>query len=193
MSAFTSNQINVATYTVSYLSRRVAGDLDWNTIWRNQELTGEMRTVIKAWARKVAQHIESVSQGRLASEVSKKEGLFEDLCRALVDLPMPQDATGVPVDPVEMRGRIEGVEELDEDDERNIREVMSYTPERFLELRLTAAGSGDVIGEYHLGVIEKLDQLSRSGWAEKPTGRQAKMFLNALAKLESYGRIETAA
>jgi len=30
--AFTSNQINIATYTVAYLSHRVASELDWKTI-----------------------------------------------------------------------------------------------------------------------------------------------------------------
>jgi hypothetical protein len=191
---FTSNQINVATYTVAYLSRRVAGELDWKTIWRSQELSPEMRAFLKALARQVAQYIEIASSGRLASEVCKKEGLFDDMCRALAELQSPSDEAGRPLEPIELKGRLDGTEDaVDPDDELNIAEVMSYSSERFAALRAAAESNRDALSEYHLGVIKKLDLLAQAGWPDRPKAKQAKMFLNALAQLENYGLVESSA
>jgi hypothetical protein len=191
---FTSNQINVATYTVAYLSRRVGGELDWKTIWRTQELSPEMRTVLKSFARHVMQYLESSSAGRLASEVSKKEGLFDDMWRALGDVKLPTDEAGRTIEPIEMKGRLDvGEETLDPDDELNVSEVMSYSPERFSNVRSVAEANTDALSEYHLGVIKKLDLLAQGGWPERPKAKQAKMFLNALARLENFGLVESSA
>ncbi len=189
---FTSNQINVATYTVAYLSRRVGGELDWKSIWRSQSLTSEMQQVLKSFARQVALYIEKASAGRLASEVCKKEGLFDDMCRALGDLLLPADPEGRPLDPVETRGRFDSGElVLEPEDERNIAEVMSYSPEKFEAVRSAAETNKDALSEHHLGVIKKLDQLAQEGWRERPRASQAKVFLNALAQLENFGLVES--
>jgi hypothetical protein len=190
--AFTSNQINIATYTVAYLSHRVASELDWKTIWRNQELSGEMQMVLKWFARNVARYIERVGAGRLGSEVCKKEGLLDDMCRELADLQLPSDDAGHIVEPMEMRGRLDGSEEAtDPEDQLNISEVMSYSPERFTAVRAAAESNKDALSEYHLGVIRKLDSLAKSGWQERPKVKQAKMFLTALAQLENFGLVES--
>lgn len=190
---FTSNQINVATYTVAYLSRRVAGELDWKSIWRSQELSPEMLTVLKAFARQVAHYIDKASAGRLASEVCKKEGLFDDMWRALETLPLPVDASGLPIEPIELKGRLDsGEEAIEPEDELNISEVMSYSPERFAAVRSAAETNKDALSEYHLGVIRKLDLLAQAGWPERPKAKQAKMFLNALGQMENFGLVESA-
>ncbi len=186
--AFTSNQINIATYTVAYLSRRVGGELDWKTIWRNQELSGEMQSVLKWFARSVSKYVDKVGAGRLGSEVCKKEGLFEEMWRELSDLPLPGE---IP-EPVEAKGRLNGGEEPpDPEDQNNISEVMSYAPERFAAVHAAAEANRDALSEYHIGVIRKLDALAQNGWLERPRPKQAKMFLTALAKLENFGLVES--
>jgi hypothetical protein len=187
--AFTSNQINIATYTVAYLSYRVGGELDWKTIWRSQELSGEMQSTLKWFARSVAKYIERVGAGRLGSEVCKKEGLFDDMCRALSDLHLPTDVA----EPVEMKGKLTGgAEPTDPEDQNNISEVMSYAPERLAMVNTIAESNKDALSEHHLGVIRRLNALAQNGWPERPKAKQAKMFLTALAKLENYGLVESA-
>jgi hypothetical protein len=189
---FTSNQINVATYTVAYLSRRVNGELDWKAIWRNQELSPEFLAFLKALARQVAQFIDTASAGRLASEVCKKEGLFDDMWRALPDPQLPSDEAGTPIEPIEMKGlREDGEGALDPEDEQNIAEVMSYSPERFAALQSAAEANKDALSEYHLGVVRNVAALAQAGWLKRPKARQAKMFLVALGQLENYGLVET--
>jgi len=41
-----------------------------------------MQMVLKWFARNVARYIERVGAGRLGSEVCKKEGLLDDMCRS---------------------------------------------------------------------------------------------------------------
>ena len=189
--SFTSNQINVATYTVSYLSRRVAGQLDWKAIWRNQGLSDDLKALLKAFARRVSEVIDRVSQGRLASEVCKREGLFDELCRQLGDLPLPVDAMGAPVEPVELRGYLDrGEDPVDPEDELIISEVLSYPMARIEALRRAADSNSDVLPEPQRGVIHNLSELALQGWTEKPKPKQAKMFLSAVATLENYGLIE---
>ena len=91
-----------------------------------------------------------------------------------------------------MRGRLDGSEEAtDPEDQLNISEVMSYSPERFTAVRAAAESNKDALSEYHLGVIRKLDSLAKSGWQERPKVKQAKMFLTALAQLENFGLVES--
>lgn len=190
---FRSNQINVATYTVAYLSSRVGGSLDWKAIWRNQGLSQEMLSVLKAYARRVFEYIESKSEGRLSSEVSKKDGLFEDLCRELVDSGPPSDGNGVPLDPVEMRGHMAPSEVTDPRDELTIREVMSISPGRLLAVRDASRVNPNGLSAYELDSIAKMNELAQRGWESRPSLDLVKLFQSAMAKLENSGIVESGA
>ncbi len=190
--SFTSNQINTATYTVAYLSRRVGAALDWRTIWRNQELSPELQSLAKSIARRIADFIEKGAEGKLASEVCKREGLFADLWRDLAEIPLAAASDGHPIVPIEMKDHLDMSEALDPEDEQNIEEVMAYSPDRYSSLLQIARTNKEVLAEYHLGVIENLAALASAGWLEKPRPKQAKLFLNAVAKLETFGLIQDA-
>lgn len=191
--AFPGNQNNVATYTVAYLSRRVAGELDWKAIWRKQGLSDEMQAVIKAWARRVDAFIQSTAGGKkLLTEVCKKEPLFDEMTRHLDDLPLPETEAGT-VEPIEMKGRINcGDDILDEDEQQTIAELMGMSPERLAGISRVAEQNTGVLSDHQRGVLANVAVLAQTGWPKRPKAKQAKMFLNAMAKLESYGLVDAA-
>jgi len=188
--AFTSNQINIATYTVAYISYRARGDLDWKMIWKNQGVSSEFQSLMKDFARRVSRFLDGAAQGRLASEVSKREGLYDDLRNAIGSRDLPKNGSGNPLDVPELRGHLdEGDEPPSAEDEANVAEVMGYSPDRLARIRSAAEANRDAISEYHLGVIQDLDDLARDRWARPPKPKQTQMFLAAVAKLENYGLV----
>lgn len=189
---FQSNQINIATFTVAYIARRVRGELDWKAIWRQQTLSDPMKMVVKAWARRVDEFIQKKGDGKkLLSEVCKREPLFDEMYSQLDDLALPNDGKGKGLDPVELRGRLDFDDDIDVEDEQTIAEVMSMSPERVSVIRKAAESNPGVLSEYRTSVIATVAALAREGWQEKPKQKQAKMFLKALATLESFGLIDS--
>lgn len=185
---FLSNQVNIATYTVAYISHRVRGEIDWKSVWKNQGVSPEFQRLMKAFARRVASFLDAASQGRLASEVSKKEGLFDDLLRALDGIDSSGELDGASLDVPELRGHLdEGSDPITPEEAATIAEVMAYTEERLGKIRAIAEQNRDAISAYHLGVIQNVDTLAKGGWSQNPKPKQAAMFLKAIATLENYG------
>jgi len=73
---FPAFQANVAAYTVSVVANRLGDRLDLEKIWLSQDLSSQLKELIKAWAVNVNQVLHETSEGRMVSEWAKKPGCW---------------------------------------------------------------------------------------------------------------------
>ena len=67
----------IVIYLVSLLSNRFGGKLNLEMIWNKQDISAELRQLIKAWAFEISQKLNTTANGRLLSEWSKKSECWD--------------------------------------------------------------------------------------------------------------------
>ena len=89
---FAAFQANVAAYTVSVLSKKVAGRLDLDRIWQEQDVSESLREQLQVWAREVNDTLHASANGRMISEWAKKTECWE----AVQAAPLSRAMAGIP-------------------------------------------------------------------------------------------------
>jgi hypothetical protein len=74
---FPAFQGNVAVYLVSMLANRLGERMDFERIWKNQEISTGLQQQIKAWASEVNDVLHRSARGRMISEWAKKPECWE--------------------------------------------------------------------------------------------------------------------
>ena len=74
---FPAFQANVVAYTVAIISHRVGSRLDMDGVWRQQDVSSELRKQMTVWARKVHEVLHRTANGRMVSEWAKKAECWE--------------------------------------------------------------------------------------------------------------------
>lgn len=69
---FPAFQANVVAYTVAIISHRIGSRLDMDRVWRQQDVSPELRKQMIAWAQKVHEVLHRTANGRMVSEWAKK-------------------------------------------------------------------------------------------------------------------------
>lgn len=62
----------IVIYLVSLLSNRFGDKINLDMIWNKQDISSELRQLIRAWASEVSQKLNASANGRLVSEWAKK-------------------------------------------------------------------------------------------------------------------------
>ena len=73
---FPAFRANVAAYTVSVVANQLGDRLDLEKIWLSQDLSPQLKELIKIWAVNVNQVLHETAEGRMVSEWSKKPGCW---------------------------------------------------------------------------------------------------------------------
>lgn len=89
---FTAFQANVATYTVSVISKEMGDRIDLQKVWQQQAISGRFQEQIQVWAREVNEKLHSSAAGRMVSEWAKKAECWDALQSARLSDPL----TGIP-------------------------------------------------------------------------------------------------
>lgn len=74
---FSAFQANVDAYVVSMLSSRLAGKINLERIWLQQDISVQLRQLIAAWAREVNDILHQSANGRMVSEWAKKSECWD--------------------------------------------------------------------------------------------------------------------
>lgn len=88
-SGITAYQANVVTYIIAYLAWRTGQSLDLRRIWEQQDISENLRTLIRQWAPVIHETLVSSAQGRNVTEWCKNIRCWETVCK--LSLPLPGD------------------------------------------------------------------------------------------------------
>lgn len=72
-----ASPMNVATYLVSLLSYQYGKRMDLLQIWKNQDISDELKTQFKIWGKEIFEALLDTAQGRQISEWAKKEDCWK--------------------------------------------------------------------------------------------------------------------
>jgi hypothetical protein len=79
---FPAYQANIAAYCVAWLAWVSEGAIDFELIWKNQSISGELKTMIQEWSAKVDAALRKSAKDRIPSEWAKKS----DCCNLMREL-----------------------------------------------------------------------------------------------------------
>lgn len=72
-----ASPMNVATYLISLLSYKYGNRMNLLQIWKNQDLSDELKTQFKIWGKEIFDALLETAQGRQISEWAKKEDCWK--------------------------------------------------------------------------------------------------------------------
>lgn len=186
-------QANVVAYTVSALSWRVGGRIDFDMIWTRQAISPELRIMLQDWSTEIDKALRETAGSRMPSEWAKKVD-----CRdALRDISLPLPA---PLPPeltaqTAMRASGEGLvisrtDGLSRDDLELINQTRAINAETWFrvsqwgrktkKLHWKVAAIAQTMGEYALG-----------DWERSPSAKQAKWAMEAYRTAQEEGAFTT--
>lgn len=89
---FRQGWVNITTYTVAALSERLAGRIDFDLVWQQQNVSANFLRLLWDWARVVNATFERIAPGRQFSEVAKRA----DTWKAIKAASFPEPPKGIP-------------------------------------------------------------------------------------------------
>jgi hypothetical protein len=75
---FPAYRANIAAYTVSGLSQRANGRLDFERIWRAQDISAQLAEMLRAWSHVIDRALRTTAGSRMPTEWAKKAECVED-------------------------------------------------------------------------------------------------------------------
>lgn len=85
---FPAFQANVASYTVAMLSREIGDAIELEKIWQAQAISARLQEQIQVWAREVNEALHASANGRMISELAKKDECWAAVREAGVSKPI---------------------------------------------------------------------------------------------------------
>lgn len=173
---------NVVAYTISYLSFRTFGGIDFIQIWETQKIPEVISEAIKAWAPVIHQEILSTAGERNPGEWFKKEEAW--LVVKALKLDMPTGLKDMITSSRQKQDEEEVTAEkphLSDQDFENMAEVMAVDGTTWLKIH----GWGKMTGQlerWQCGIALTLSGLASERWEQKPTPKQAKQGAEILRK-----------
>ena len=90
--SFPAHQANICTYLVSYLSVRAVWGFDFARVWKQQDISAELRALLLQWAPGIDGALRTSAAGRMVTEWAKKEACWYAIRR----LELGEPAENVP-------------------------------------------------------------------------------------------------
>lgn len=187
-------QANVVAYTVSALSWRVGGRIDFEMIWARQGISPELRTMLEGWIIEIEKALRETAGGRMPSEWAKKVDCRDALRTIALSLPDPlppelsaQTANRANGESIVI-SRTDG---LSRDDLELINQTRALTAETWFrvsqwgkktkKIHWKVAAIAQTMGEYALG-----------SWEKSPSAKQAKWAMEAYRTAQEQGAFAAA-
>lgn len=178
---------NIVTYLIAYLSKRVFGQLNFETIWKSQDISDGLNDLLADWCDPIFQQIVETAEGRNVSEWCKKSECWHNI--ASLELPLPEI-----LPPELVMNDEEEEEEEPVIDEENIdiewQEAFKHRG-KGLELckRVSASNWARIaywgvatkrLNRWERGVAFSLSEMAFAEWNREPSVKQLPFALKAL-------------
>jgi hypothetical protein len=183
---FPAYRANIVAYLVAYLWSRASGRLDIRRIWQDQDISNELKEVLKSWSHDISAAIVESARGRNVTEWCKKEQCWETV-RAL-SLPLPATL------PVEMRAATDGngsswatpAGGISNEDLESIERVRQVDGPTWLKISAWGSRSG-MLQKWQYGIAHTLAGYAASGWSRGPSPKQARHAMTILNLAAQHG------
>lgn len=177
---------NIVAYTISYLSYKTFGGIDFEEIWETQKIPNAISEEIKLWAPVI--HKESLRSAGYSNpgEWFKKEdswGVIKDL---KLDLsPELKEMIAQSNENANEDDESSEKSDLSDQDYENIAKVMAVDGTTWLKIH----GWGKLTGElerWQCGIALSLSGLASGNWEQKPSPKQAKQGVVILNRATQF-------
>ena len=174
---------NIVAYLVAALGERAGGRIDFDLVWRRQALSPAFETLMAVWARDVDALLREGVGSRNPTEWFKKEDCWTALrvrLPALAD-PLPPELAVAQAAGSRTPGATGTLSAADYD---QIESCMRVPPDHWF----IAAGQGaEILNHVTAGICATLATYASSGWSKRPSVKQARHGLIAVAKCRDAG------
>ncbi|GAB2507487.1 AIPR family protein [Lysobacter humi (ex Lee et al. 2017)] len=183
----------IVSYMIAGLSHRTGGRLDFDKVWEKQSITPALEAVLTSWAPEVDRLLRESAGQRNPGEWFKKADCWEavrDSLPTLVD-PLPAEIAGS----AGARGsggrssRSSADVELAAHDLDRVAQCMLVDSHTWLRTAELGQQSG-VLHWKMAGICRTLASYAAGSWLKKPSAKQAKFALEALAAVEAAGLLQ---
>jgi AIPR protein len=181
---FPAYRANIICYLVAYLSHRAGGELDFDAVWRRQEVSAELEALLRKWSHPVAESIQESAGGRNVTEWCKKEGCWNAVKGC--DLSLPRELPPELLESVSHDTSEAKVATLSSDERASIAECMKLSPAQWFSLHLWG-GQNSNLAEWQIGIAHTLSRYASGGWQRMPSVKQARQAIRILETAREHG------
>jgi hypothetical protein len=186
---FPAYRANIVAYLCAYLWSRASGRMDLRRIWQDQDISNELKEMLRAWSQEINTAIVESARGRNVTEWCKKEQCWETI-RAL-SLPLPT------VLPVEMQSATDGdgssratpAGGISHEDLQSIERCRQVDGPTWLRIHAWGSQSGN-LERWQSGIAHTLAGYAASGWTKGPSPKQARHAMKILNLAAEHGLLE---
>jgi hypothetical protein len=180
---FAAYQANIAAYTVACLSWQTGGRIDFDEVWRRQAISGELASMLKAWAHEIDALLRDTAGARMPTEAAKRPETWEAVRNRAPELqdPLPPElaAQNTATRAASTGKSAKPATGLTAVDLAMINETRAIGAQTWLEI--AAWGQKSKAINYTLvGISRSMAELAVGGWEKSPSAKQAKWALEAL-------------
>lgn len=182
----------ITAYLVSSLGQKTGGRIDFSRLWSRQQISPELERLIERWATEIDAALRRSAGQRNPSEWYKKEGCWQEMRTSLPQLtePLPPELSYSTAEPGVAGSASAPAVTYSLEDYDRIERCMAVNGATWLEV----AERGRQAGLVHwrvAGICQTLATYAAGGWVRRPSPKQARPALDALAAVENAGLLST--
>lgn len=191
---FQAFRAQIAAYLVAALAQRTGGRLDFEAIWKRQAISSELEQLLRAWAREIDRLLRTTAGQRNPGEWFKKEDCWKELRDQLPPLsdPLPSEVASVGALTLGDDTADASKAQLSVEDFNRITRCMEIGANHWL--RAAEIGQNRrLLHRTSVGICRTLAGYAAGGWEKRPSPKQARYGLEALATMEASGALDVEA
>ncbi|WP_119462720.1 AIPR family protein [Rhodospirillaceae bacterium SYSU D60014] len=182
---FPAYRAQIVSYLVAGLSHRTGGRIDFAQVWSSQAISLELEALVRSWAPQIDAAMRQSAGQRNPSEWYKKEECWSEIRERLPAFSEPLPPELSYGEAPAMNGT-SGRPAVSAEDYDRIARCMTVDAACWLE----AAEKGQRAKVLHwkvAGICRTIAGYAAGGWVRKPSAKQARYALEALAAVEQAG------
>jgi len=187
---------NVVSYVIALLASKTQGKLNLGSIWVRQQVSSELREMLRSWSHDVYEAIIASSAGRNVTEWCKKEACWESVRDLPVDTAqgLPEMVEQLPVESVDAFDEVQSARRVKAAptmaDLGNIARVMGYSSSVYREIARWGTAS-ELLTDAQVRLAIQLQDSAVGGWEKTPTSTVAKRAQHVLDLAEKHLNLES--
>lgn len=189
--SFQAFRAQIAAYLVAALAQRTGGRLDFEAIWKRQAISSELEQLLRAWAPEIDRLLRTTAGQRNPGEWFKKEDCWKELRDQLPPLsdPLPPEVASAGALTMGDGVADTSASQLSVEDFNRITRCMEIDANHWL--RAAEIGQNRrLLHRTSVGICRTLAGYAAGGWEKRPSPKQARYGLEALATMDVSGALD---
>ncbi len=187
---FPAYRANIVAYLVAYVYYRSGGALDLKAVWQEQDVSAELRELLRAWSQSVNAAILESAGGRNVTEWCKKERCWNDVRELSFSLP-----TTLPPELRQVRasgdsGAGKGADAMSREDLEDMERCRRVDGPTWLHVHAWGKRAG-VLQSWQAGIAHTLAGYAAADWERPPSPKQARHGARILALAVEHGVLDS--